>query len=484
MSSTNASNMSSPSKNTRYQSAVRTIQKAMSSYSRNNKKSLTKRNRGNDDSDEESEDSHGIPTLTARNYHTWSMKMELQLLTKGLSEYIITDEKSKIPPPDQDKEKTEYRKFRLNMQKAKGEILSRVPVSQAIQLKDKDPCEIWKELHDEHQGQATIIKQELRRKIQCFSWMSGNVAKEETRFRKILVEFKTNGGSLSTLDQLEYFLGSVPVRYETKVDEILAKMETQKSYTFNKAVQELLTKERRLNNSKALHKMNQPNNTRSNNPKRSHADNGNNNNKQYQRPPGLSGEVYACTICKRDNHSTANCYRNKTKKGAAANLVSNKSNQSPDNEPSTRYEALTVEILHVSATSVTESCPDKKSWIVDSGCTKHICNDRDQFINLNDKDMGEYVVAAEGGTAEIKGRGTVKIETGLRTLHLHDTLYVPALQRNLLSVGHATEKGASFTFAENSMHLQNSAGDTIAIATKRGSLYHIDADAATRHRHN
>ena len=165
-------------------------------------------------------------------------------------------------------------------------------------------------------------------------------------------------------------------------------------------------------------------------------------------------------------------------------MSDNTDQHSNNDETSTQHEALTVEILQVSATSVTESKTDKESWIVDSGCTKHISNNRDLFTSLEEATNGDYVVAAEGGTAEIKGKGTVMIDTGLRKLYLKDTLYVPALNRNLLSVAHATEKGAQFTFATNTMDLQNSKGDLIAVATKKGSLYHIDRNAAITKRHN
>ena len=85
------SNTHSPAKGTRSNTAKDIIGKAISKFV-NKRRALGP---GGDSDDEIENFNNDVPILTARNYYTWSMKMELKLLSKGLSEYIITDKSKK-----------------------------------------------------------------------------------------------------------------------------------------------------------------------------------------------------------------------------------------------------------------------------------------------------------------------------------------------------------------------------------------------------
>ena len=80
-------------------------------------------------------------------------------------------------------------------------------------------------------------------------------------------------------------------------------------------------------------------------------------------------------------------------------------------------------------------------WILDSGCTYHICPHKDWFSTYDPVDS---TVVHMGNNAQCKvtGIGTVKIKTHdgvVRTLS--NVRHVPDLKRNLISLGTLESKG-------------------------------------------
>lgn len=60
-----------------------------------------------------------------------------------------------------------------------------------------------------------------------------------------------------------------------------------------------------------------------------------------------------------------------------------------------------------------------------------------------------------------------------------NVLYVPKLSFNLLSVLRMTEKGKTVTFNEAGCQISDRSGQLIGVASKVGSLYHIDCIPVT-----
>ena len=69
------------------------------------------------------------------------------------------------------------------------------------------------------------------------------------------------------------------------------------------------------------------------------------------------------------------------------------------------------------------------SWIVDSGATCHMCNDKRLFVELHNLDKPQEVALRDGHDVEAIGRGVVVLETKLpsgrtRKCKLHEMLYM------------------------------------------------------------
>src|SRR5436189_177916 len=90
-------------------------------------------------------------------------------------------------------------------------------------------------------------------------------------------------------------------------------------------------------------------------------------------------------------------------------------------------------------------------WVLDSAATHFFCADKTQFESLDVAPAGEEeeISMANGDIVKSGGRGTVRLlvngkSLGRRTSHellLHNVVYAPALEINLLSTFMLVEMG-------------------------------------------
>ena len=75
-----------------------------------------------------------------------------------------------------------------------------------------------------------------------------------------------------------------------------------------------------------------------------------------------------------------------------------------------------------------------ESWLIDSGCTNHMTQDKDLFRELRSTNMSKVRIR-NGQYITVEEKGTVAISSCLGTKLISDVLYVPEIDQNLLSVG-------------------------------------------------
>lgn len=115
-----------------------------------------------------------------------------------------------------------------------------------------------------------------------------------------------------------------------------------------------------------------------------------------------------------------------------------------------------------------------KNWCLDSGATSHMCNDESQFVDLIPI-KNEKVKLANNESTCIKGKGTVvlcvKIDEREQIIRLNNTLFVPNLKTNLLSVSKASINGRRVIFDESKAVIRTHDDKVIAEAKRTGDLY-------------
>jgi len=120
-------------------------------------------------------------------------------------------------------------------------------------------------------------------------------------------------------------------------------------------------------------------------------------------------------------------------------------------------------------------------WLIDSGAKAHISLNRNDLFEYKDLDAVIDVTIADGKKFRVVGTGSVRL-TGIAgtRIKMVDVLYIPRLDRQLLSVSRMGERGMSTEFQQKSSTIWNNA-KAIALGRKVSKVYVLDCEKDTAH---
>ncbi|CAL1357650.1 unnamed protein product [Linum trigynum] len=109
-------------------------------------------------------------------------------------------------------------------------------------------------------------------------------------------------------------------------------------------------------------------------------------------------------------------------------------------------------------------------WLLDSACYNHMTSNSGVLKDVSPVQNIDLTVA-NGSKLEVKGMGNVVNEN----ISLRDTLHVPALVPNLVSVGQLTDQGCTVSFAPSGCVIQDlKTGSLIGRGSKQGRLFRLE----------
>jgi hypothetical protein len=139
-------------------------------------------------------------------------------------------------------------------------------------------------------------------------------------------------------------------------------------------------------------------------------------------------------------------------------------------------EVMSEKTSHLHYSALTGTIEDDM-WIIDSGASRHMTGDQARLSNLNEKKTSYKVELGDKSTYPVEGFGqaSVKLKTG-NNVYLSNVLYVPGLEKNLVSISCLEDKGNIIAFVDGkvlSWHKDSSIENARVIGTRKGNLYRL-----------
>jgi hypothetical protein len=139
-------------------------------------------------------------------------------------------------------------------------------------------------------------------------------------------------------------------------------------------------------------------------------------------------------------------------------------------------EIMNEKTNHLHYSTLTGTLEDDM-WIIDSGASRHMTGDQARLSNLNEKKTSYKVELGDKNTYPVEGIGqaSVKLKTG-NNVHLSNVLYVPGLEKNLVSISFLEDKGNIIAFVDGkvlSWPRDSSIENARVIGTREGRLYRL-----------
>jgi hypothetical protein len=113
-------------------------------------------------------------------------------------------------------------------------------------------------------------------------------------------------------------------------------------------------------------------------------------------------------------------------------------------------------------------------WIIDNGASKHMIGNQVRLSNLNEKKTSHKVELGDKNIYPVKGirQASIKLESD-NNVHLSNVLYVPGLDKNLVSISCLEDKGNRIAFVDGevlSWSRDSSIENARVIGTHEGRL--------------
>ena len=429
-----------------------------------------------------------IPIFDGDDYDYWKIKIRTVLRAEGL--WNIVEKGFAEPEDEADLSEEELKKLESSRrQDARALSKLQMGVTKPIFTRISTAStakEAWEILEGEFHGDEkvrSINLQSLKKDFQNLRMKdSENIQSYHARVMEIVNQMKTYGDNISDQHVVEKILISLTDKYEY----IVAVIEETKDLT-KLSIKELMGslqahEKRRMKQaeqsenaflSKAKMKPQQFAKKGGQNQEQKKPDWRNKRENysstyqknQYDRGTSSNPKVF-CNICKRTSHVSSKCWFkgkpqcNFCRRFGHVEKDCRFKNYEKANFTEEQEDGKGEQIFYACHSSLHG---DNKAWYIDSGCSNHMCEDRNIFVQL-DTTINPKVRMGNGAVAEAQGKGTVAINTKSGIKYIRDVLLVPDLKENLLSVGQLLEHNYCLVFEDNMCRIFEKKNKNQAIA--------------------
>ena len=387
-----------------------------------------------------------VDKFNGDNFGSWKFKMEMVLAAKDLWDIV---DKSESPQPD-DVEESTKKEYTRRCKKALAII--------AINLVDKEmfhikgwtrPAEAWETLCNIHETKSLSNILFLRRKFFTVKMEEGTDILEHINKVKSLVDYLlVLEVPLRGEDVVMTLLDTLPPSF----DYLITALETR---PFKELTMEFVTT--RLVHEESKRKEKEPHGN--NSPMESRQGKGSiSNSKNVPR---------VCFICSKSGHIARHYWHKKD------NVKNNANNA--------KVEGVKEDHLFMVGDGACNTSIHK--WLIDLGATQHMTFHKKVF-NCYESISHPNVYLGDNGVVEAIGKGSMLVETcvdnKVKRIRIHDVLYMPKLDTDLLSVSKLVARGLNVHFNTMGCKVRTQRREVVAMATMEANLYQLDLKVVGR----
>lgn len=399
-----------------------------------------------------------VEKLSDRNYRTWKIEMKWFLRGKELLDYAL----GKIDINEQTTA-AETKTHKINDDKTMAAIGLSLETDQQIHIEDcSSASEAWRTLEQIHEPKSRVRIMHLKKAFYHLQMMHNEQMFSYLARTKIAaINLREAGAELKDEDLAYAILAGLPDSYEN-LNMTLASLPDNK---FTSAeINRVLLAEHDRRQSRFGDKTESQKETLIANKKN-----------VEKTPKYLGNEKYksfTCYNCRKVGHLAKDC---RAKKDGIY--------KKPNTKQKKDYDAFLTSINNIEI---------EDSWILDSGCTHHVCRRRDWFTNFRKIDFETINTAADpskqnGATLRAKGMGDIFLKSYTanveKVIALRDVYYVPNIRKNLISVSQVEKKGKELLISDGRAKIRNKkTKEIVCEGYRRNDLYvlkvKIDRDAS------
>ena len=115
-----------------------------------------------------------------------------------------------------------------------------------------------------------------------------------------------------------------------------------------------------------------------------------------------------------------------------------------------------------------------EGWLIDSGASRHMTNNKDSLSNYQQFTKTEPVTLGDGKVVEALGKGVQLELDNRKTGTLKSVLYVPKLSYNLLSVAAATDQDLMVEFDQAGCYFKDPNGQIVGTGARANRMYELN----------
>ncbi|KAH9763957.1 hypothetical protein KPL70_001353 [Citrus sinensis] len=356
-----------------------------------------------------------IEKFTGENdFHLWRLKMKALLVHQGLDETLAEITSPKKPRKISEDDLPDV------LDRAHSAIILSLGYGVLREVGGETTAAgLWKKLEDLYAKKSMAKRLATKKKLYTLQIEGGSsISDHIDAFNKIILDLKDINVKIDDEDKAMILLCSLPSSYEHLVDTLMYGRQSLSMVDVKETLSSKAATKKEASHGEGLTVRGRPEKRESGQGKKK---------RSKSRPKNMK-----CFNCHKEGHFKKDCPERKYKiKGTKEKTRD--ATVASEGQESDGYDSAGVLIVSDGAS--------RGNWVLDSGCSFHMCPNRNFFKNYETYDGG-IVVMGNDASCRVIGRGTIKLKMLDGTIReLPNVRHIPDLKRNLISLGMLDKMG-------------------------------------------